>query len=164
MTEARATRKARAGNRRPGESPASPGHASFRFAPRARRCTAPCRRQFPIGSHSVSHSLHVFSPPRIPSFFAAGPRPGTGGNSMGSGWGLIGNSDPSGSTPRTEEVSAIHWFAASRSPKARAGLPPATGSGSPAEGPRHHRRHGEGREPDERAHGPEPGHLTRRRA
>jgi hypothetical protein len=37
---------------------------------------------------------------------------------MGSEWGVIGNSDPSGSTPRTEEVSAIHWFAASRSPKA----------------------------------------------
>jgi hypothetical protein len=80
---------------------------------------------------------------------------------MGSERGLIGDSDPSGSVPRTEEVSAIHWFAASRPTGATAGSPPATGSGSPAEGPRHRRHHVERREPDERAHGPELGHLMR---
>jgi hypothetical protein len=80
---------------------------------------------------------------------------------MGSGWGLNGNSDPSGSTPRTEEVSAIHWFAASGSPRRRQ---------------RRHRRLARAaqrevrgttgamvndREPDERADGPEPGHLMK---
>lgn len=33
---------------------------------------------------------------------------------MGSQWGPIGDSDPAGSTARTAEVSANHWFAASR--------------------------------------------------
>lgn len=78
---------------------------------------------------------------------------------MGSERGLIGNSDPSGSTPRTEEVSAIHWFATSGSPTGDGRFATATARAPQRKGPRHHRRHGEGHEPDERAHGPEPGHL-----
>src|SRR6266511_1651639 len=84
---------------------------------------------------------------------------------MGSGWGLIGDSDPSGSTPRTEEVSAIHWFAASRSPKGDGSL--ATGdrlelpSGGSAAPPAHDLR-GASRMSEQTA--PNPGTSLRRRA
>jgi hypothetical protein len=79
---------------------------------------------------------------------------------MGSEWGLgrlrIGST--------TADVSAIHWFAASRLRRARAVSPPGGRLGPTSGDPRQHRRDRPRRELDGRADGPEPGHLMARSA
>src|SRR6266511_3233278 len=128
----------------------------------------------PRSRHGSSRSVPIeflsaprFLPPRnsVSSCVSPSARPSArhgpelDGEWMGSGWGLIGDSDPSGSTPRTEEVSAIHWFAASRSPKGDGSLATGDRLELPSGGSAAPRPTISGREPDERADGPEPGHL-----
>jgi hypothetical protein len=81
------------------------------------------------------------------------------GERLGTEWGL----GPPTIEQTTEDVTAIHRLAASRlrgRRLCRHRRPARTPSGDPREG----RRHGPRREPNERQDGPEPGHLTRRRA
>jgi hypothetical protein len=79
---------------------------------------------------------------------------------MGSEWGL----GPLKIGRTTAEVSAIHWLAASRLRRRRPLLPPAVGSGFPAEICGSTGAMVPHREPDERTDSPEPGHLMARRA
>jgi hypothetical protein len=84
--------------------------------------------------------------------------PGTRGNPMGCDWGLIGDSEPSGSTAKTEEVSAIHWFAAS-GPKGDGKFATGGRLGLTSEDPRRYWRDSPRRGRTSEADGPEPGHL-----
>jgi hypothetical protein len=78
---------------------------------------------------------------------------------MGSEWGL--RPLTIGST--TAEVSAIHWFAASRL-RGHGKLAIGGRLGQSSGDLRRHRRDGPYREPGERTDGPEPGHLMARHA
>jgi hypothetical protein len=147
--------------------------------------TSPAATRVPDGFVSGSHRVpaiahvsvtgHPSSGGRIP---LAQARRGTGRNSRGTEWGLSRNRDPSGSSrmgtewglgpftieQTTEDVTAIHRLAASRLRRATASSPPAAGSGterrSAAKAGATIRDASRTSDQD----GPEPGHLTRRRA
>src|SRR6266511_1151051 len=76
---------------------------------------------------------------------------------MRSEWGLIGNSHPSGSASRKAEVSAIHWFAASRLRRRRHGFAGGGRFGSPSGGPRPPARRSKTRAERARQTAPNPG-------